>query len=73
MKKILRKHLEIVLAVLAIVLLSTIIALFVWGVNNMVASMNNAMSAKGSAGENTSFNLDAAKQLDLRGLVNQGQ
>lgn len=73
MKRFLRKHLEIALAVLAVIFVAAIIVAFTWGLNSVVGSVNGAVNANGSGGANTSFNLDAAKQLDLRGLVNQGQ
>ncbi len=69
MKKFLRNYPQILLITLAILFLAIIVAYFSWGMGQAAGEVNRAVNAKGSAEANVNFNLQGAKQLDLRGLV----
>ena len=71
MKKLLRKHQESVLVVLAAVFLALIVAYFVWGVDDVITEVNQATNAKGSSNGSVEFDIQGAASLNLRGLVNQ--
>jgi hypothetical protein len=68
MKKILRDHPEIILVTLALVLLVFIISYFVWGIGDVVVSVNDALKAPPPP-SSIAFQLEDASQLDLRGLM----
>lgn len=73
MKKLLRKYPEAALAILALIIIAAMFYAFTWGVGDVVGALNRAVNAKSGEPGNVGFNLQGAKQLDLRGLVNPGQ
>jgi hypothetical protein len=73
MKKILRNYPEVVLAALAVVFVAIIAVAFIWGIGDVATAVYRAVNAPPGGGGNVGFNLQAAQQLNLRGLVNPGQ
>jgi hypothetical protein len=71
MKNLLRKYPQAALVTLALLLLAIIIAYYVWGIGDVVTAVNQAVNDKVSAGKTTGFDLQDAKNLNLRGLVSQ--
>jgi hypothetical protein len=66
MKKILRNHSILVLAVLAFIFLSAIIASYVWGITYLIFDINEANGRTATGMQIPQFNLDAAAQLNYR-------
>ncbi len=73
MKETLRRHPDIVLAALALTLTGIVIYAYAWGIGNAAGAVYQAVSAPASGSLQSGFNLQGARQLDLRGLVNNGQ
>jgi hypothetical protein len=65
-----KKNMQWSLITLAIILLAFIVGYLLWGMSVIVHSANVALDADEQNGKGMNgFNLDAAKKLDLRGLV----
>lgn len=69
-KKLFKKHPDFVLISLAILLLGVLVVSFVWGITTIFTTFNKAISVGDDSKEGSAmFNLQVAKELDLRGLV----
>lgn len=69
MKKFFHSHPDVIIAVLAVVFLGVIIALYVWALNDVFLEIHRSLSSSESQSA-TTFNLQGASKLDLRGLMN---
>ncbi len=70
MKKFLKSYPEIALVTLAVVLLGTIVAYFIWGMGDVVFEVDRALQSSPPS-EKMGFDLQSAAKLNLRGLVQQ--
>lgn len=68
MKKFFKKHQEIALIGLTIILVAAISVYFVWGIKAIIVSVNESIGSNGAAGTSGGFNLKGAQGLDLKGL-----
>ena len=73
MKNILRKHPDVIIAVLAAVFAGAVIYAYAWGIGSVAEAVYRAVSAPVGGGSNVGFDLQGARALDLRGLVSEGQ
>jgi hypothetical protein len=71
MKKLLRKHPETFLILLATFFLAFIVISIAWGTDNIVGVIDRVTGTKVSGNTNMGFDLNDAQNLDLRGLVNE--
>ncbi|HVO29023.1 MAG TPA: hypothetical protein VMT81_03510 [Candidatus Paceibacterota bacterium] len=69
MQPFFRRHINLILSVLAVVFLVAIVGAFVWGVGYLLSESQTANQG-GSAGDQVvGFDLQAASQIDYRGLL----
>lgn len=73
MKKILRNHPEAVLTALAVVFAVLIVGAFSWGIGEVAGLVSATVGTNSANQQGVGFNLKAAEQLNLRGLVKSGQ
>ena len=68
--KIFKKHPEFVLIFLAIIFVVIIVGSFAWGIFVLVKNLNNSIEiGNESSSTVTSYNIQGASALDLKGLV----
>jgi len=69
MPKLFKKNPEGTLIALAVVFFAIMLCYFILGVTTAVGGITDVFSANKNQPQNVSFNLSAASQLNLRGLV----
>ena len=68
MKKFFRFHPDALLILLAIGFMAVVIGYYTWGINNVVVQANRALEANPPT-QASGFDLQAASQVDFRGLL----
>jgi hypothetical protein len=69
MKIFLRKHIEGLSIAFIIVLVGVMVGGFFWGIAYISMSLNSALSFKPAPPQVVQFNIEGAKNLDLKGLL----
>ncbi len=64
---------QALLALLAAAFLLILVAIFTWGISDVVKWVNGAVGSGGTVQNNIGFDLKTAGQLNLRGLVKPQQ
>ncbi len=68
MNKFLRDHPETLLIILAVFFLAFVVGFYLWGMNDIVTTVNKALNYVPQQ-QDTGFDLQSAAKLDWRGLV----
>jgi hypothetical protein len=69
MRRWIFRNIEAFLAILSLVLLAVIIVLYVIGISSVANSLGTAFNTNTGTQAGSSFDLNAAKKLDVRGLT----
>lgn len=69
MKPFLKQHLREALAVAALVFLGIIAAYFIWGIMTISLALSQATTVPPPGPDSATFNLQGARGLNLRGLI----
>lgn len=69
MRRWIFRNIEAFLAGLSLVLFAGIIACYVFAIRSVAHSLEQALDADAGSGERSSFDLEAAAKLNLRGLT----
>ncbi len=69
MKNFIRIHQELFLSGIAVVLLAIFGVVFVWGITDLAVDIAKAIGPQSSKSSTLRFDLEGAKRLNLKGLV----
>ena len=69
MKIFFRKHIEGFLIGTAVILIGIIVSFFIWGIAYVSQNLNDVFASKSAGTQMVKFNLPAARNLNLKGLV----
>jgi hypothetical protein len=69
MKKFFKNHPEFILAAVAIALSAILLVYFFWGISVLIADLNKSIGVANLNQKVTTFDLEGAKALNLKGLV----
>ena len=71
MKKLFSKHFEVSLAALSAVFLIIIVASYAFGIRSLARTLEVALDPTAEPRPPTTFDIEGAKRLDLKGLAPQ--
>ena len=69
MNKFIKYQYELILGAVAVVLLGILIWIFVWGIGFLAGGVGQAITAGNDKKAGVNFDLEGAKQLNLKGLA----
>ncbi len=69
MSKFIKSKNELILGIVGILLLAALIAIFVWGISFLAMGIGKSISSGDKSDASANFDLEAAKQLHLKGLA----